>query len=166
MILACHTLIYSDDADATRAFFRDVLGFPNVDAGTGDHNWLIFRTGPSELGVHPTGPSHDGATAPRHHAISFVVDDPAAAASQARPDQSCTVIERRGGRASEAPRRRAGEDASPGSSLFGCTWQRQDSLQSLPALSQIRSPPPELPQRAGETHGASGVLLIAKPIER
>ena len=75
MILASHTLIYSDDADATRAFFRDVLGFPNVDAGTGDHNWLIFRTGPSELGVHPTGPLDDGSTTPRHHAISFVVDD-------------------------------------------------------------------------------------------
>jgi catechol 2,3-dioxygenase-like lactoylglutathione lyase family enzyme len=75
MILACHTLVYSDDADATRAFFRDVLGFPNVDAGTGDHNWLIFGTGPSELGVHPTGPLRDGSTTPRHHAISFVVDD-------------------------------------------------------------------------------------------
>ncbi|HET6939459.1 MAG TPA: VOC family protein [Nocardioides sp.] len=73
MIQACHTLIYSDDADATRAFFRDVLGFPNVDAGTGDHNWLIFRTGPSELGVHPT--SGEGYSSPRHQAISFIVDD-------------------------------------------------------------------------------------------
>ena len=54
MILACHTLVYSDDADATREFFRDVLGFPGIDAGTGDINWLIFQTGPSELGVHPT----------------------------------------------------------------------------------------------------------------
>jgi len=75
MILACHTLIYSDDADATRAFFRDVLDLQNVDAGTGDHNWLIFRTGPSELGVHPTGPLPDGSTTLRHHAISFIVDD-------------------------------------------------------------------------------------------
>ena len=75
MILACHTLIYSDDADATRAFFRDVLGFPCVDAGTGDHNWLIFGTGPSELGIHPTGPSPDGGSAPRHQAVSFIVDD-------------------------------------------------------------------------------------------
>jgi catechol 2,3-dioxygenase-like lactoylglutathione lyase family enzyme len=40
-MLACHTLIYSDDADATRAFFRDVLGLPNVDAGTGDHGYGI-----------------------------------------------------------------------------------------------------------------------------
>jgi catechol 2,3-dioxygenase-like lactoylglutathione lyase family enzyme len=75
VILACHTLIYSDDADATRAFLRDVLGLPNVDAGTGDHNWLIYKTGPSELGVHPTDPMHDGSTTPRQHAISFIVDD-------------------------------------------------------------------------------------------
>ncbi len=72
MILACHTLVYSDDADATRAWFRDVLGFPHVDSGDG---WLIFGTGPSELGVHPTGSMHDGSTSPRHHAISFIVDD-------------------------------------------------------------------------------------------
>jgi catechol 2,3-dioxygenase-like lactoylglutathione lyase family enzyme len=77
VILACHTLIYSDDADATRAFLRDVLGFPDVDAGTGDFNWLIFGTGPSELGVHPTSNEHEGQTysSPRHHAISFIVDD-------------------------------------------------------------------------------------------
>jgi catechol 2,3-dioxygenase-like lactoylglutathione lyase family enzyme len=73
MIQACHTLIYSDDPDATRAFLRDVLGFPSVDAGTGDHNWLIFRTGPSELGVHPT--SGEGFSSPRHQAISFIVDE-------------------------------------------------------------------------------------------
>src|SRR5580765_2917203 len=75
MILACHALIYSDDADASRAFFRAVMGLPCVDAGTGDHNWLIFQTGPSELGVHPTGPQHDGAVTPRHQTISFIVDD-------------------------------------------------------------------------------------------
>ena len=75
MILACHTLVYSDDAAATRAFFKDVLGFPSVDAGTGDHDWLIFQTGPSELGVHPTGPLRDGSTTSRHHAISLIVDD-------------------------------------------------------------------------------------------
>ena len=73
MILACHTLVYSDDADATRAFFQDVLGFPSVDAGTGDYSWLIFKTGPSELGVHPT--SGEGYSSPRQHAISFIVDD-------------------------------------------------------------------------------------------
>jgi catechol 2,3-dioxygenase-like lactoylglutathione lyase family enzyme len=43
-------LIFSDDADATRAFFGDVLGFASVDDGEG---WLIFALPPSELGVHP-----------------------------------------------------------------------------------------------------------------
>src|SRR4051794_2679360 len=82
MILACHTLVYSDDADATRAFLRDVLDFPSVDAGTGDDGWLIFRTGPSELGVHPT--AGEGYSSPRHHAISFVVDDLASTMDELR----------------------------------------------------------------------------------
>lgn len=51
MINGFHTLIYSDDPEATRAFLRDVLGWPWVDAGGG---WMIFKTPPSELGVHPT----------------------------------------------------------------------------------------------------------------
>lgn len=50
MITALHTLVYADDPDAARAFFRDVLRLPGVDTGGG---WLIFRTGPSEMGVHP-----------------------------------------------------------------------------------------------------------------
>ena len=51
MITGFHTIVYSDDAETTRAFFRDVLGWPSLDAGGG---WLIFKTPPSELGVHPT----------------------------------------------------------------------------------------------------------------
>src|SRR6476659_7989613 len=54
MITAIHTLIYSEDPDATRAFLRDVIGWPFVDAHEG---WLIFGTGPSEMGVHP--PYHE-----------------------------------------------------------------------------------------------------------
>jgi predicted enzyme related to lactoylglutathione lyase len=50
MITALHTLVYADDVDAARAFFRDVLQLPFADTGGG---WLIFKTGPSELGVHP-----------------------------------------------------------------------------------------------------------------
>jgi catechol 2,3-dioxygenase-like lactoylglutathione lyase family enzyme len=66
VITAIHTLAYADDAEATRMFFRDVLEWPFVDAHEG---WLIFKTGPSELGVHPAG---DGA--PRHE-ISLMCDD-------------------------------------------------------------------------------------------
>ncbi|WP_420751623.1 VOC family protein [Rhodococcus sp. O3] len=74
MITGVHTLVYSDDPDATRAFFRDVLGFLSVDTGGG---WLIFRTGPSELGVHPTSGVHEGVeyTSLRQHSISLMCDD-------------------------------------------------------------------------------------------
>jgi len=50
MIIGGHSVIYSADAEADRAFFRDVLGFPSVDAGDG---WLIFALPPSEVAVHP-----------------------------------------------------------------------------------------------------------------
>jgi len=50
MIFATHLLLYSRDPDADRAFFRDLLQFPHVDAGGG---WLIFALPPAEMGVHP-----------------------------------------------------------------------------------------------------------------
>ncbi len=50
MITGAHAIVYSLDADADRAFFRDVLGFPSVDAGGG---WLIFALPPAELAAHP-----------------------------------------------------------------------------------------------------------------
>ena len=58
MISGLHTIIYSKDAEADRAFFRDVLGFKSVDAGDG---WLIFAMPPSELAFHPaeTGGTHE-----------------------------------------------------------------------------------------------------------
>ena len=51
MIFGAHVIVYSRDAAADRAFFRDVLGFSSVDAG-GD--WLIFALPPAEMAVHPT----------------------------------------------------------------------------------------------------------------
>ena len=76
MITSIHTLIYSDDANATRAFLRDVLGWQCV-AEVFDKDWLIFKSGPSELGVHPTHSEWEGKTydSPRHHAISLMCDD-------------------------------------------------------------------------------------------
>jgi len=50
MITGAHSIIYSSDAEADRAFLRDVLKFPNVDVGGG---WLIFGLPPSEVAVHP-----------------------------------------------------------------------------------------------------------------
>lgn len=81
MIIGVHTPVYSDDAAATRAFFRDVLRWPYVtddeDAASSEA-WLIFGTGPSELGVHPTRGPEGSWSAPRHHAISLMCDDLAA----------------------------------------------------------------------------------------
>jgi catechol 2,3-dioxygenase-like lactoylglutathione lyase family enzyme len=51
VINGAHVILSSRDAEADRAFLRDVLGFSNVDAGDG---WLIFALPPSELAVHPT----------------------------------------------------------------------------------------------------------------
>lgn len=51
MIVGAHSIIYSTNPDADRAFFRDVLKLPNVDVGGG---WLIFGLPPAELAVHPS----------------------------------------------------------------------------------------------------------------
>ena len=50
MIFGAHVILYSKDAEADRAFLRDVLGFHSVDAGRG---WLIFALPPAEAAVHP-----------------------------------------------------------------------------------------------------------------
>lgn len=51
MIIGAHAILYSRDAEADRAFLRDVLELPSVDAGGG---WLIFGLPPAELAVHPS----------------------------------------------------------------------------------------------------------------
>jgi catechol 2,3-dioxygenase-like lactoylglutathione lyase family enzyme len=64
MISGSHVVVYSKDADADRAFFRDVLGFKSVDAG---HGWLIFALPPGEAAFHP---AENGA-----HELYFMCDD-------------------------------------------------------------------------------------------
>jgi hypothetical protein len=49
MISGAHIIIYSKDAAADRAFFKDVLKFASVDAG---HGWLIFAMPPAEAAFH------------------------------------------------------------------------------------------------------------------
>src|SRR5438477_11549832 len=65
MISGAHVVIYSKDADADRAFFRDVLQFPAVDAGRG---WLLFTLPPAEVAVHPA----EGDTS---HAVFLMCQD-------------------------------------------------------------------------------------------
>lgn len=81
MITSVHTLIYSDDPEATRAFLRDVLEWPYAESEPG---WLMFKTGPSELGIHPTSGTYEGGESsyPRHHSISLMCDDVEATVAQ------------------------------------------------------------------------------------
>jgi hypothetical protein len=69
MITGAHMVIYSQDAEADRAFLRDVLGFPYVDVG---HGWLIFALPPAEVAVHP-------AEANGSHELWLMCDDVEAA---------------------------------------------------------------------------------------
>jgi predicted enzyme related to lactoylglutathione lyase len=52
MITGVHAIVFNSDADGTRAFLRDTLGLPFVDAGGG---WLIFALPPAEIAAHPAG---------------------------------------------------------------------------------------------------------------
>jgi len=69
VIAGTHALIFSEDAEATRAFFREVLGFPHVESHPG---WLIFELPPAELGIHP-GPGWSGQTG--QHELFFMCHD-------------------------------------------------------------------------------------------
>jgi hypothetical protein len=51
MITGAHSIIYSKDPEADRAFLGEVLGLPHVDVG---HGWLIFGLPPAEVAVHPS----------------------------------------------------------------------------------------------------------------
>jgi catechol 2,3-dioxygenase-like lactoylglutathione lyase family enzyme len=84
MISAAHLVIHSRNADADRAFFRDVLGFKSVDAG---HGWLIFALPPGEAAFHPS----DENVAPE---LYFICDDlQAEMATLARKNVRCSEVQ-------------------------------------------------------------------------
>ena len=83
MISGAHVVVYSKNAEADRAFFRDILGFTSVDAG---HSWLIFALPPTEAAFHP---SEDDA-----HELYFMCDDlQAEMASLAKKGVKCSKVE-------------------------------------------------------------------------
>jgi catechol 2,3-dioxygenase-like lactoylglutathione lyase family enzyme len=65
MINGAHIVIYSKDAEADRAFFRDVLQLPSVDAGRG---WLIFALPAGEAAFHDAEQNDK-------HELYFMCDD-------------------------------------------------------------------------------------------
>jgi catechol 2,3-dioxygenase-like lactoylglutathione lyase family enzyme len=83
MISGAHMILYSKDADADRAFFRDVLKFPAVDAG---HGWLIFALPPAEIAVHPE------ETNGRHEVYLMCDDVAATVESLAAKNVTCEAV--------------------------------------------------------------------------
>jgi catechol 2,3-dioxygenase-like lactoylglutathione lyase family enzyme len=74
VITGAHAIVFSRDAEADRAFFRDVLGWRSADAG---HGWLIFALPPAEVAVHPTEDVE-------HHELYLMCDDVAATMGELR----------------------------------------------------------------------------------
>lgn len=84
MISAAHIIVYSQEAEADRAFFRDVLGFRPVDAG---HGWLIFALPPAEAAFHPA--EENGV-----HELYFLCDDlKAEIAALAKKNVMCSEVQ-------------------------------------------------------------------------
>lgn len=69
-VIGAHVLLYTSDPEGLRSVLKDVLGWPNVDAGDG---WLIFRLPPAELGIHPAeGPTYQSGV---RHQLTLMCDD-------------------------------------------------------------------------------------------
>jgi catechol 2,3-dioxygenase-like lactoylglutathione lyase family enzyme len=84
MISAAHIVVYTKNAEADRAFFRDVLDFESVNAGQG---WLIFALPPGEAAFHPS--DENGA-----HELYFICDDlKAEMASLAKKNVKCSEVQ-------------------------------------------------------------------------
>jgi len=70
MIRGVHTMFYSSEPEALRAFLRDKLDFPYSDVGEG---WLIFDLPEADMGCHPADESKGSPSGT--HDISFYCDD-------------------------------------------------------------------------------------------
>ena len=122
MIIGAHSIIYSRNADADRAFFRDVLGLPNVDVGDG---WLIFGLPPAEVAVHPS--NRNGL-----HEFYLLSDDvKALVAALRRKRVSCgAVVDRGWGLLTEV--------TLPGGGTLGVYQPRHARPKSMRASTKTR----------------------------
>ena len=66
MIKGVHTMFYSSEPEALRAFLRDKLGFPYSDVGDG---WLIFELPEADMGCHPAAETAEDGKPSGTHAI-------------------------------------------------------------------------------------------------
>jgi hypothetical protein len=87
MITGAHSIIYSKNPEADRAFFRDVLKLTNVDVGGG---WLIFGLPPAEVAVHPSDDNDQ-------HEFYLMTDDIEAFVAQMKESQiACGPVDDQG----------------------------------------------------------------------
>lgn len=94
MIRGAHILLYSEDAEADRTFFREILDLPCIDAG---HGWLIFALPPAEAAIHPVdGGSQGGEAGKLLDATLYLMCDDldALLASLKKKHVECAKIER------------------------------------------------------------------------
>jgi predicted enzyme related to lactoylglutathione lyase len=71
MIRGVHTMFYTTEPEALRAFLRDKLRLTFTDVGDG---WLIFDLPEAEMGCHPAGAPPSCEPAGTHN-ISFYCDN-------------------------------------------------------------------------------------------
>ena len=137
MIHGAHIIIYSKDAEADRAFFRDVLKYPSADAG---HGWLIFSLPPAEVAVHPS--DHE------FHELYLMCDDvQELVAEMARKGIATTAVrEERWGLLTQV--------ALPSGSKLGIYEPKHPSpLDRRPSLQKNRSGKRAPPKKAARARG-------------
>jgi hypothetical protein len=87
MLIGAHTVIYSTNVDADRAFLGDVLKLPSVDGGGG---FLIYGLPPAEVAVHPTDDND------RHELFLMCADIQAFTAEMKKRNIACSAIDEQG----------------------------------------------------------------------
>ena len=87
MLIGAHSIIYSTNPEADRAFLRDVLALPNLDVGGG---WLIFGLPPAEVAVHPSNKNDV-------HEFYLMCDDVEAFIAEMKThDVACSPVQNQG----------------------------------------------------------------------
>jgi hypothetical protein len=139
MITGAHSVIFSTNPDADRAFFRDVLQLTNVDVGGG---WLIFGLPPAEVAVHPSDKNDV-------HEFYLMCDDVEALVSEMKDRNiACGPVQDQGwGLLTQL--------TLPGGGKLGVYQPRHARPKAMVARKPARKPAkPAVKKSAGKTAGA------------
>jgi hypothetical protein len=137
VLFGAYVILYSTDAEADKAFLRDVLGFPSVDAGRG---WLIFKLPPAEAAVHPAAASA--------HELYFMCDNHLSELDSLRAiGVACFAVEASRWGRSPSSRSRAGARSGSTSRATRRRWSsRSERVKSRTGTSRgPRGPTARIP---------------------